>query len=131
MLASERPTPSQGKRGADTVPWSMRALIARHKLPAAGVALVVLITVALFVVAVLGPRNGAVGDSASCTQWGSSSQSEQQAYAERYLGGHGNVPQQAPGVSGVEAAVNAGCMAAFANDEEDTVTVLDAIEKRY
>jgi hypothetical protein len=88
-----------------------------------------LILIALFVVALVGPRGGAVSDSTSCTQWGSSNQSEQHAYGELYLREHGR--RVASTVSGVEAAINAGCMAAFASDEEDTVTVLDAIEKNY
>jgi hypothetical protein len=116
---------------ADTTEWTMRSLIARHRLAAAGAALVVLLMVGLFLGIVLGPRSGPVTDSTSCTQWSSSNQSEQQAYGERYLREYGKSPSGTNGVSGVEAALNAGCMAAYASDEEDTVTVLDAIEKRY
>ncbi len=117
--------------GADTTQWTMRSLIARHRWAAAGVALVVLLMVGLFLGIVLGPRGGPVSDSTSCTQWSSSNQSEQQAYGRRYLREYGKAPRGRTGVSGVEAAVNAGCMAAYASDEEDTVTVLDAIVKNY
>jgi hypothetical protein len=110
---------------------SLRAMIAGHKLVSATAAIVLLITLALFFVALLGPRAGRVDDSTSCSQWSSSNQAEQRSFAQRYLSAHGNVANQATGVAGVEAAVNNGCMAAFASDEEDRVTVLDAIEKRY
>jgi hypothetical protein len=110
---------------------SVRALIRRHKLAAAAAFAVLVTTAAMLAVVVLAPRNGAVQDSTSCTQWSSSSQDQQQAFAIGYLGQHGNVAGRVPGAAGVEAAVNAGCMAAFSSDEEDTVTVLDAIEKRY
>ena len=117
--------------GLETADWTVRALVRRHKLAAAVAAAFILITAGTFVAAVIVPRNGAVGDSTSCLQWGSSSQTQQQAFGELYLARHGNVAQQVPGVAGVENAVDAGCLAAFSSDEEDSVTVLDAIEKRY
>ncbi len=117
--------------GPEAADWTVRALVRRHKLAAAGAAATVLIIAAMFVAAVVVPRNGAVGYATSCLQWGSSSQAQQQAFAGLYLGQHGNMPHQAPGVAGVENAVNSGCLAAFNSDEEDSVTVLDAIEKRY
>jgi hypothetical protein len=129
MTSPSPPTLTQP--GEESAELTVRALIRGHRAVAAGAAAIVLITAALFLAAVLAPRNGAVVDSTSCSQWGSSSQSQQQGYALRYLDQHGNVPHQAPGVAGVEDAVNAGCMAAYASDEEDSVTVLDAIQKRY
>jgi hypothetical protein len=115
----------------DTAQWSTRALITRHKLAAAVAALLVALFVGLFLAIVLGPRGGTVTGSTSCTQWSSSNQSEQQAYSERYLSEHGHLPSGGTGVPAVEAAINAGCMAAYASDEEDAITVLDAIERRY
>jgi hypothetical protein len=117
--------------GPEAAELSARALIRRHKLAAGAAFAVLVVTVAMLVAVVLAPRNGALGDSTSCTQWSSSSQDQMQAFANRYLGQHGNVTGQVAGAAGVVAAVNAGCMAAFSSDEEDNVTVLDAIEKRY
>ncbi len=129
-MTSDGPALS-AQREPGTAQWNTRALIARHKVPAAGAAAVLLILLALSVSVLLGPHGGTVGDSTSCSQWGSSNQLQQQAYARLYLRQHGTLPNGATGVSGVEAAVNAGCMASFASDEEDNVTVLDAIQKNY
>lgn len=130
-MTNVSPPSHAAQRGPATAEMTMRALIARHKLLAAGTAVAALIMVALFLAAVLGPRGGIVRDSASCSQWSSSNQTEQQAYGQRYLSEDRTLPGGATGVPAVEAAVNAGCTAAFASDEEDSVTVLDAINKNY
>jgi hypothetical protein len=125
------PPTSPAHHGLQDAELSMRALIRRHRLVAVGALGGLLLILALLVAVVLAPRNGAVVNSTSCTQWSSSSQNQQRSFAARYVREYGNVANQAAGVTGVEDAVNAGCMAAFSSDEEDTVSVLDAIEGRY
>jgi hypothetical protein len=102
---------------------TLRRLIAGHKRLALGAAAVVALLVALFVVDVVGSSSAAVGDSTTCAEWSSASQAQQQAYGQLYQHEHGSVPG---GTSGVLAAVNHGCMQAFANDVEDTANVAQA-----
>lgn len=107
------------------------ALVSRYRWFALASLAVVVIIVVMLLVAVLGPKAGAVTDATSCSQWGSTNQTKQAAYARQYVRQHGPLSDGATSVAAVEAAINNGCMAAFASDEEDTVTVLKSIRKQY
>jgi hypothetical protein len=109
----------------------LRKLIARHKWFALSALAVLVILVVMFLVAVLGPKAGAVTDSTACSQWGSSNQNEQAAYARLYVREHGPLSGGATSVAAVESAINNGCLAAYSSDEEDTVSVLQSIRKEY
>ena len=109
----------------------LRSLIAHHKWFARSALAVLVILVVMFLVAVLGPKAGAVTDSTSCSQWGSSNQNEQAAYARLYVREHGPLSGGATSVAAVESGINNGCLAAYSSDEEDTVSVLKSIRKEY
>ena len=74
--------------GTHTDGWNTRALVARHKVAA----LAGLVAIALLLVIVVGgiltSRPVVVSDSTSCTTWGSANQTQQAAYARRYVGEH-------------------------------------------
>jgi hypothetical protein len=109
--------------------WTTRTLIARHKA-AAGVAVVLLVLLLVIVVGgVLTSRQLVVRDSTSCSAWSSASQTGQRAYATRYVGAHGALHNGATDPASVIAAINNGCMQAFVNDSQDSVTVVEAIQQ--
>ncbi|HWD85137.1 MAG TPA: hypothetical protein VG321_05255 [Solirubrobacteraceae bacterium] len=107
------------------------ALVSRYRWFALSTLAVVVILLVMFLVAVLGPKAGAVTDSTSCSQWGSTSQTDQAAYSRKYVREHGALSNGATSAAAVENAINHGCMAAYSSDEEDTVSVLQSIRKQY
>ena len=111
--------------------WSLRRLIAAHKLSALAVAALGALVVAMFVLAALGPKGGAVTDATSCSQWGSSDQSRQSAYAQQYIREHGGAIAGRMTPATVIGAINTGCMQAFADDVADTTSVVHAISGNF
>jgi hypothetical protein len=110
----------------------MRGLIASHKAASLLIAFLCACTVAIFVLIALGPKAGAVTDSTTCQQWGSTNVNEQDAYATLYVSEHGPVsPRWGPAPVGVINAINAGCYQAFGEDVADTATVVQAIARRF
>lgn len=109
----------------------LRKLVVKHKLFALGMAASAALVLAMLLVSVLGPKEGAVADSTSCSQWGSASQHQQLEYARLYVREHGALPDGATSVAAVDNAVDSGCNIAFENEEEDTVSVLQSIRKEY
>lgn len=107
--------------------FSVRVLLARHKLVALGLAAIIALMLAMILVAVLGPKAGAVTDSTTCTQWGSSNQAQQAAYGKLYIKEHGPLRGGGSSPSKVIAAINNGCSQAYGDDVSDTVTVRQAI----
>ncbi|HZO77626.1 MAG TPA: hypothetical protein VFB39_06245 [Solirubrobacteraceae bacterium] len=107
--------------------FSVRSLLMRHKLFALGLAAAVALMLAMILVAVLGPKGGAVTDSTTCTQWGSANQALQAAYGRLYLKEHGPLPGGGSSPSKVIAAINNGCTQAYGDDVSDTATVRQAI----
>jgi hypothetical protein len=116
----------------DSVPWTARSLIAAHKVGAAVVAALGVVVVVVLLLVVLGPRAGAVTDSTTCAQWGSTNVNGQQAYGKLYLKEHGPVARGwGSGPAGVINAINAGCDEAFGEDVDDTATVVQAISRDF
>ena len=111
--------------------FSVRVLLARHKLVALGLAAVIALMLAMILVAVLGPKGGAVTDSTTCTQWGSANQAQQAAYGKLYVKEHGPLRGAGSSPSKVIAAINNGCTRAFGDDVSDTVTVQQAISGNF
>jgi hypothetical protein len=111
--------------------WTVRALLVRHKLAAAGLAAVIAVMLAMILVAVLGSKGGAVSDSTTCSQWSSANESRQAAYARLYVREHGQLPSGDTSPAGVIGAINKGCNLAFGEDVSDTVTVVQAISGRF
>jgi hypothetical protein len=117
---------------SDFVPWTLRGLIASHKLASLVIACVCAVTVATFLLVALGPKAGAVTDSTTCAQWGSTNVKAQDAYARLYVSEHGPVSSAwGPAPVGVINAINAGCYQAFGEDVSDTATVVQAISRSF
>jgi len=116
----------------DVAPWTIRGLIASHRVASLVIAALCVVTVASFVLIALGPKAGAVTDSTTCAQWGSTNVNEQDAYARLYVREHGPVsPRWGPAPTGVINAINAGCYQAFGEDVSDTATVVQAISRSF
>jgi hypothetical protein len=123
-LATLRPT--------DFAPWTVRGLIASHKIASLVIAGLCAVTVAVLLFVALGPKAGAVTDSTTCQQWGSTNVTAQDAYARLYISEHGRVSSGwGPAGQGVINAINAGCYEAFGEDVSDTATVVQAISRSF
>jgi len=117
---------------SDFAPWTIRGLIASHKMASLVIAALCAVTVAVLLLVVLGPRAGAVTDSTTCAQWGSTNVTAQEAYAGLYIQEHGRVSRAwGPAQQGVINAINAGCYEAFGEDVSDTATVVQAIARSF
>lgn len=119
-------------RPADYVPWTARSLVASHKMASVVIAALCAATVAVLLFVALGPKSGAVKDSTTCAQWGSTNVNAQDAYARLYVREHGPVARAwGPAPTGVINAINAGCYEAFGEDVSDTATVVQAINRTF
>ncbi len=117
---------------ASSAPWTMRGVIASHKVASLVAAVVCAVTVAILALVVFGPRAGAVTDRTTCAQWGSTNVDQQDAYARLYVKEHGPVSSRwGPAPTGVINAINAGCYQAFGEDVSDTATVVHAISRDF
>jgi hypothetical protein len=117
---------------AGSAPWTVRGLIASHKVASLLAATLCAVTVAIFALLFFGPKGGAVTDSTTCAQWGSTNVNRQDAYATLYIKEHGPVsPRWGPAPTGVINAINAGCYQAFGEDVSDTATVVQAIARDF
>jgi hypothetical protein len=124
--------PSATQATAEFVPWTLRGLIASHKAASLVIAVLCASTVAIFVIIALGPKGGAVTDSTTCAQWGSTNVTAQDAYARLYVKEHGPVsPRWGPAPTGVINAINAGCYQAFGEGVDDQATVVQAISRDF
>jgi hypothetical protein len=111
--------------------WTVRGLIARHKLAASGVAALFAVLLATILVAAFGSKAGAVSDSTTCTQWGAANQNRQAAYARLYIREHGPLQGGATSPASVITAINYGCTEAYGDDVSDTTTVVQAISGNF
>ena len=110
----------------------MRGLIASHKVASLVIAALCAVTVAVVLLVALGPKAGAVTDSTTCAQWGSTNVNAQEAYASLYIREHGPVSSSwGPARQGVINAINAGCYEAFGEDVSDTATLVQAISRSF
>lgn len=88
--------------------------------------------VAYLALIALGPKAGAVSDTTTCAQWGSTNVTRQDAYARLYITEHGGVsPRWGPAPVGVINAINAGCYQAYGEGVSDTATVVRAISRDF
>ncbi len=125
-------SPSTIHGASDVAPWTIRGLVASHKLASLVVAAVCALTVAYLALVALGPRAGAVTDSTTCAQWGSTNVNRQDAYARLYVSEHSAVsPRWGPVPVGVINAINAGCYQAYGEGVADTTTVVRAISRQF
>ncbi len=121
--SSAAPPPAQ--------PWTVRSLVARHRLGAAVAGAAIFIMLTMILVAVFGAKAGAVSDTTSCTQWGSTNQDAQSAYARLYFREHGPLPGGKSSPASIVAAINTACTRAYVNDVSDTTSVVQALTGRY
>jgi hypothetical protein len=117
-------------QAGDGQQWTLRGLIADHKLFALGALAFCAVLVATIVIAALGPKAGAVSDATTCSQWGSANWNQQTAYARRYAQEHGGVAGQTSPMA-IITAINDGCMQAFGEDVDDTTSVVQAISGNF
>ena len=114
------------------VPWTVRGLIASHKKASLVIAGLCVLTVGFSVLMAVGPMAGAVTDSTTCTQWGSTNVNGQDAYARLYVREHGPVSRRwGPAPAGVVNAINAGCFKAYGEDVSDQTDVVQAISGNF
>ncbi len=130
LIASTSPLTTH--TASDSVPWTVRGLIASHKAASLVIAALCAVTVGAFALIALGPRAAAVTDGTTCAQWGSTNVNGQDAYATLYVSEHGPVsPRWGPAPAGVINAINAGCYQAFGEDVSDQATVVQAISRDF
>ncbi len=127
MVATSTPA-SAAQAGAD---WTLRGLIGAHKLIALAVAAVLALMVGMVLAAALGPKGGVVTSATTCSQWGSSNQSLQSAYARRYVQAHGGPVAGRMSPASVIGAIDDGCMQAFGEDVADTTSISQAITGNF
>lgn len=125
-------SPLATHNASDVVPWTVRGLIASHKVASLVIAGLCAMTVAYLALIATGPKAGAVTDGTTCEQWGSTNVTLQDAYARRYVSEHGAVsPRWGPSPTGVINAINAGCYQAFGEGVAATATVVQAISRSF
>lgn len=120
---------SQSGKGVEL--WTLRGLIARHKVGTLILAGLCAFAVVPFVLVAVGAKGGAVTDATTCTQWGSANQRRQSAYGELYLKEHGPIPRWGGSPADVINAINSGCDVAYGDDVADTATVVQAINGTF
>jgi hypothetical protein len=111
--------------------WTVRSLLARHKLGSAVVAAVVAIMLAMVLVAVFGAKGGAISDASTCTQWGSANVNQQTAYARLYFREHGPLPNGKTSPASIVAAINTACTWTYSEDVSDTTNVVQAVTGKF
>jgi hypothetical protein len=112
--------------------WSIRSLVARHKLAALAVAAVIAGMLALILVGLLASTaGGVVSDATTCSGWGSANQAQQAAYARLYVREHGSLQNGGTSPASVIAAINTGCMQAYDDEVSDTTTVFQAVSGNF
>ncbi len=115
-----------------SAPWTIRGLVASHKAAALAIAVLCVMMTAYFLLIALGPKAGAVTDSTTCDEWGSTNVNRQDAYARLYVSEHGAVsPRWGPAPTGVINAINAGCYQAFGEGVANKATVVQAISREF
>lgn len=103
-----------------------------HRKASAVIAAIVLAMILLTVLtSVSGGNGGALTDSTSCTQWASSSASQQNAYAQLFLNEHGALPNGEGTVTTVRSDINSECVHAAYLGESDDVTVVAAVNHAF
>lgn len=130
MTSVSETTDRAPRAGQTAEVWTTRALFARHKMLGIGAVLALLLLLAIILGGILASSSVVVNDASACSTWSAANQTQQAAYARRYVRAHGPAPNGATAPASVVAAIDAGCNAAFANDVQDTVNVVQAIKNQ-
>jgi hypothetical protein len=117
--------------GARFEPPSLRRLILANKRISAVVGAILVALIAIVVVADLVASVSAVTDSTPCSAWSSANQRQRDAYASLYVREHGPLAGGTSRAAAIETAIDNGCAQAYGFNEEDAVTVLQAIRRQY
>jgi hypothetical protein len=129
LSMSTEASTTQPTSGAET--WTLRGLIARHKLGTFAVAGLCALLVIPFVLVALGSKAGPITDATTCTQWGNDNQTRQAAYARVYLREHGPIRSWGGSPADVINAINWGCGVAYGDDVGDTATFVQATNNTF
>jgi len=106
--------------------------MSRHKGASAGAIALLFVLVAVTVApAFLSSTGGALRDSASCSEWSSASQAQQNTYSHLYLNEYGALPSGARDANSIKSAINNACIHAAYLGEADDVSVVAAIKHQY
>ena len=108
--------------------WNARKVLGANRPVAIGVLALVIAMIAAVAIGLLGANGSSVTDATLCSGWSSTNGAQQQAYGRLYLREHGALPNGGSDPSAVVAAVNNGCLQAFANGVDDNVNVVEAIK---
>jgi hypothetical protein len=119
------------RTGQDIELWTVRGLIARHKRVAFGAAAGCALMLAIILVAVFGAKAGAVTDSTTCTQWGSTNVVRQDAFAKLYVKEHGPIQGVGTSPASVVSGINIACLEAYNDDVSDSTTVTQALSGTF
>ncbi len=119
-------------RPSDFAPWTIRGLIASHKMVSSVIAALCAVTVAVLLLVTLGPKAGAVTDKHHVRAMGLDKRERARRLREAVReGARSCFPGWGPSPTGVVNAINAGCYQAFGEDVSDTATVVQAIARSF
>ena len=121
---------SANRPGGAEEQWTVRGVIAGHKLIALGAAVSCALLVAMLLFAVLGPKAGAVTDATTCSDWGSATWSQQTAFARRYVYEQGPVAGHITSTDIINLITNE-CLVASGEDVDDTTTIVQAMTGKF
>lgn len=97
----------------------------------AGLVLLLVVIAAMAAPALSGSSAGPLSDSASCSEWTTTSQAQRSAYAHLYVNEHVSLLGTVPSPRGIESAITTGCTRAGYLGQGDEMTVLGAIKHQY
>jgi Mg2+/Co2+ transporter CorC len=109
---------------------TLRGLVAGHKLIAVATAASFALLVAMLLLAVLGPKAGAITDSTTCSDWGNATWREQTAFAQRYVDEHGPVAGHITSTDIINLITNE-CLVASGEDVDDTTSIVQAMTGNF
>jgi hypothetical protein len=111
---------------------SFKALLLAHRVASAGGLVLLLVVAAVMAAPAFSSSSaGPLSDSASCSEWATTSQAQRSAYARLYLNEHISLLGTVPTAPSIESAINTGCTRAGYLGEGDEVTVVGAIKHQY
>jgi hypothetical protein len=112
--------------------WSWRDFVRAHKRGSAIALAAVVLAIAFIGVSVaIGSHGAPLDDATPCSDWGTASAAQQQAYARLWLSEYGPLTRAGTTPAAVRASITAACSHAALLAEADEVTVYAAIHRRY
>ena len=110
---------------------SLRKLIAQHKRESIAVIVLVVLLVGFTAASALSSsKASALSDASTCSAWAAAGQSQQVAYARRYVDEYGAVAGSRD-TGTVESAINSACTHAAYLGEADDVSLVAAMNHAF